>query len=539
MVDTTIDGAGNVRTYRDDPGTGLQPKDKSVKSSGVRTQHPDYTRMCRKWQRCRDVSLGQDAVHDAGQRYLARLTEQTPTEYMAMVERTPFYNATWRTIAGLNGMLFRKLPIVEVPPSVEPLLDNVTGDGVPIHIFAATIGEEALTVGRVGIMTDYPQVDVKSKTQADVKAEGIQPTMAMYRAETIINWKPDHGPLTMVVLKEDHHDAVDEFGDAVEERYRVLDFGDAGKYRQRMYRINERNEDEQVGGDVYPLMGNAPLDFIPFKFIGPDSTTPEVDDPPLIDLVNMNISHYKVTADYEHGCHFVGLPTPCIAGYRKETPEEKIYVGGTSCLVFPAAEATWGYLEFSGAGLGELGKNLEQKEQRMAVLGARMLEQMKKGVESAQTAGIHRVGEQSMLASVSQSISLGMTEAVQWYCAWAGAPDDEASIEINRDFFPEAMTAQMLTALVTTWQQGAISYPTLFAAMKAGDMVDQDKTAEEEQAEINDSPPLAMLGQMASLDAQQQMTEQIAAGNVPPAGPPAAAGGGKPKVKAKAKAKVK
>src|SRR5712671_6023535 len=97
----------------------------------VKTQHAQYDAMRDRWQRCRDVTTGQDAVHTAGDRYLPRLRDQLPEEYTAYVRRATFYNATWRTIAGLIGMIFRKPPVTEAPESVKAMLEDVTLQGQP------------------------------------------------------------------------------------------------------------------------------------------------------------------------------------------------------------------------------------------------------------------------------------------------------------------------------------------------------------------------------------------------------------------------
>jgi hypothetical protein len=456
----------------------------------VRTQHKQYQKYIGKWKRCRDVAEGQDAVHEAGTDYLPKLKVQTDEDYRAYRNRAPFFNATWRTISGLTGMLFRKPPKIESPAVTANLLTTVTEDGQPVGIFARNVVEECLKVGRVGVLVDYPTVDISTMTQADAAALNLRPTMAAYYAESIINWKTqviaNQRVLTMVVLEEESEEEKDEFESECETRFRVLDLvkGEVSMlYRVRLFKSDEQTKtDIQIGDDLFPLMNGAPMNFIPFYFLSADDTGVEPDDPPLIDLVDLNLSHYRTTADYEHGCHFTGLPTGYIAGYTKQEGE-KIYLGSQTMLIFPDPTVTVGFLEFSGAGLGSLQTNLERKESQMAVLGARMLEAQKRAQESAEAAGIHRAGENSILADVAQAISLGMTAALQTFSDWAGG-NGAVNFELNRDFFPRAMTAQELTGLVGSWQQGAISPETLFANLQAGQIIAEGTTFEEEQVRI-------------------------------------------------------
>src|SRR4051812_21266230 len=120
----------------------------------VKNLHPEYAAMLEMWDRCCVVASGQDAVHDAGDRFLPRLADQENKEYDAYRKRALFFNATWRTIVGLQGMLFRKPPTVVVADSVKPMLDDVSMDGTPLYIFALELAEECFKTGRVGVFVD-------------------------------------------------------------------------------------------------------------------------------------------------------------------------------------------------------------------------------------------------------------------------------------------------------------------------------------------------------------------------------------------------
>ena len=91
------------------------------KTHGVRTTHPTYDKLSPKWQRCSDAVDGQDALQARGEAYIARLTDEDASAYRARLIRSDFFNATWRTIAGLSGMAFRKPPVVKVPTAIEPM----------------------------------------------------------------------------------------------------------------------------------------------------------------------------------------------------------------------------------------------------------------------------------------------------------------------------------------------------------------------------------------------------------------------------------
>lgn len=462
---------------------------------GVKTTHADYKEMMGRWKRCRDASEGQDAVHNAGAEYLPMLADQTATEYHAYKSRANFYNATWRTISGLQGMLFRKPPVTDVAPAVEPFLEDVSLCGENLHMFTLEVVEEALTVGRVGVFVDYPTIDPTHTTAADAQMQGLRPILKLYVTESIINWKEsvigNKCVLSMVVLAEEVSvTGKDEFDTGEGTQYRVLDLfpltlpnGTVKTvYRVRVFTVNEKNEDILVS-TAYPIIKGEYLDSLPFFTIGTDCIDIDPDAPPLIDLVDINLSHYRTNADYEHGCHFTGLPTPVISGYTPEKEGQAFGIGSMTAWVFPRPDARATYLEFTGQGLKALESNLTRKETQMAVLGARMLENKQSNGDSQGGAAMNMGGEQSLLASISQAVSMGMERALNMFSKFAGT-DKPAKFRLNKDFFPMPMSALNLTALVASWQNGAINYETLFDNLKRGEVIDIDQTVEKELAKM-------------------------------------------------------
>jgi hypothetical protein len=473
----------------------------------VDTTHKKYASMNDQWFKCRAVASGQKAVHAAGETFLPKLKDQTAEDYKSYKLRASFFNASWRTISALSGLIFRKPPVVDVAKSTEPMLEDVTMSGIDFQVFAQQTAIEILTTGRIGILVDFPSQSTEGMTQADAEAEKIRPTMQKYQAESIINWKTarmgNETALFMVVLREDVTlKPENEFEHKTEVRYRVLDLArrkledkasenEGIVYRVRVFRIEDK-EQQQVGSDLFPLMNGKPLTYIPFYFIGVDDTTPDVDEPPLIDLVDLNLAHYRTGADYAHGLHFTGLPTAVVSGYSPEDKADKLYIGSQSAWTFPDPQAKATFLEFTGQGLQALEKALEKMEQQMAILGARLLTAEKKDAETAQVAQIHRAGESSVLSAIAQTISIGLTKALNMFCEWAGQPG-KWSVSLNRDFLPVGMTPQELTALLVGWQMGApgLSDEGLFNIFKQREMINDDITLEDEQTRIGSKRPPA------------------------------------------------
>lgn len=468
-------------------------------NKGVLATHPQYDEFLPVWTKCEDAAEGERKVHKAGELYLPKLKFEKDEDYKSRRDRTPFFNATWRTISGLKGMMFSKPPVIDVPASIVPYMTDIDMEGRPVDLFAQHCSEELLKVGRIGLLVDNPPMPVNqdgsSITVAQAEALGIRPSIKSYLAKHITNWKwsrvNNRMQLTLAVLKESASVGADEFDQTTEDRYRVLDLvvGVSGErvYRQRVYRINAKGEQEQVDKDIYPMMNGRAMSYIPFVIIGVDDISPDVDSPPLLDLIDMNFHHYAVSADYEHGCHFSGLPTGFLFGYQAEDDSKPIYIGGPAFNCIPNDQAHAEYLQING-GFDGLLNNLKEKKAEMAVLGARMLEGQNNAVESDDTLRQKSFGEQSQLAAMANVLSMGMTKALTIFAEWAGA-SGAVSYQINTDYVPAGLSSEDLTALVTSWQSGAISKQTLFMNLKKGEIVESSVTYEEEQERINSEGP--------------------------------------------------
>lgn len=468
----------------------------------VKTYHKQYEDNRAKWKRCRDVIDGRDSIVENGrvrQRfvgslfnpigtadvYLPRLSGQTEAEYQAYAERAGFFNATGRTIDAMTGMIFAKDPHWNLPPAIEPYTRDITLTAINLREFSEQVVEQQMAVGRVGIMVDYPETPVGGMSLADAERNNVRPFMRLYKAESIINWrsKTVNGAvgLTLVVLQEtaEVRKSEFEFEDVI--RYRVLDLTPDG------YRVRVMDEDNVVLSEVYPKVSGRPMMFIPFLILGSNSCDPAVQKPPMIDLVDTNLAHYRNSADYEHGLHFTGLPTPYVAGVQIEAGET-LSIGSNAAWVFPDPQASAAYLEFKGEGLKTLADAIMAKEQRMAVLGARMLVEERKSAESFRTVEMRSSGERSVLSSISRSASDAMVRALNWMAEWAGAPSD-CEFALNTDFSTNKMDANMLTAMVSAYQTGVMPLQVLFDNFKRGELVSQGTDYETYEAQLADSGP--------------------------------------------------
>lgn len=419
----------------------------------------------------------------------------TEEEYDGYSERAEYCNFTGRTIEGSHGIMFRKELIVEIPDNLKQYLENVDGKGNSFYKFVNDSTYDSMITSWGGVIVDAPNGEDISIKQAEEK--GILPYLTFFQAEKIINVHTEtrgrKDVVTMIVIKDKEEKPIegDEFAREVKDVYKVYKLDSDEHYVAEVY-----DDKYQLVSSVTPKMYGKPLDFIPFFFL--PQTTPIT--PMFLPVVEVNKSWYRKSADLENGLHWTGIPTPYAIGLDPPTTTNKdgeevakpVKLGGTHFLFFPQGTSHVAFLEFSGAGLGQLQVAMDRDEERMAILGARIISQEKKGVESAETAKIHRAGENSVIATFALEMSKVFTKILECYLSWTVGydvteslkKDETIKVEINTDYDVVNMSAQELTALVSLWQTGGISKKILFKNLIEGEIIPAGTNFDDMEQEI-------------------------------------------------------
>jgi hypothetical protein len=116
-----------------------------------------------------------------------------------------------------------------------------------------------------------------------------------------------------------------------------------------------------------------------------------------------------------------------------------------------------------------------------------MLESRKRVGETAAAIELRQSGENSILNTVSLSVSASLTQVLRWVYWWNSTEPipgaigpDLVLVTLNTDFSVTGMSALEITALVAAWQAGAISQATMLDLFRAGEIVAPGRTNEEE-----------------------------------------------------------
>lgn len=435
----------------------------------VDSRRKDYDDVMPKWRRLRDCYKGRDAVLKAGELYVPALPGVEVAGNVAYRERGNFYNAVKRTIHGLVGVIFQKAPEVVMPENLKVFLDDVTMTNITFEMFAVDAGQEAMLMGRFGVLVDM----------AAIESPTNRPYLCSYKAEDIINWRTTRVGgdeiLTMIVLREsvDVPKEKDPFTADCVTQYRVCELLN-DIYVQQLWREPTYNSKEfaTYGPPLIPTRRGVPLNFIPFVFMGSSHATAEVDDPPLADLADVNLGHWRNSVDYEYGLHLVALPTPWVSGSKSPGGSTEKMKIGPSVVWELDIQGSAGMLEFTGEGLKSLVAAMDEKKKQMAVLGARLLEDVPNVDETATAVTLRRGGEHASLRTVANALEQAMTMLLQivvWWQTAIDAPlDADAEVELNKEYFSVKISSQDVTAALASLQAGEISFETWWNLLTTG-----------------------------------------------------------------------
>jgi len=427
--------------------------------------------------------LGDQAFINIDEEYLPKLSGQDQEQYDNYKQRAVFFAAMSRTVTALVGAIDRKPPTMKGEEKIKSFAEDVTGTGVSLSEFLCDLEAEVMISGKVTVCIDR-------KNSVDNR-----PYLVFYKSEDNINWFSQsysafEEELTRMIFRECYYGpSEDNYYEQVKhEQYREYAMDDKGNVTVTLWRMKDKEngngEDEWAVYEQYPVTNRGrPLGFLPCVAIVADGSPMECPKPPLLDLVDINLAHYRNSADYEHGMHWTALPTPYFTGLTDRDGE--ISIGSGSAIILPEPSSKAGFLEFTGVGLSTIKTAMDHKENMMSALGARMLAGKMDQSTSAEVARINYSGETAALSNIAKSISRGITRLLQMVARWENVQGyEEISVHLNEDYVDSKLAAADITALMGAYQGGVMSLESLIWNLDQGERLPLGRTIDEEMSLI-------------------------------------------------------
>lgn len=443
----------------------------------VKTLHRQYQAYAEQWQKIRHALAGDLKT------YLRNVGQNEPDPAYGRARQKEYedgaicYNFTKRTLSGMVGSVMRKDPEQIIPSQMEYLLTNADGSGVGLWQHAQDTLMELDSIGRGFLLVDAPNVAVA--TMAEQNAGLLNPVIAFYTAENIINWRLErHGSvnkLVMVVLREEYEylDGTDEFSPNYGQQYRVLDIIE-GKYRQRLYQFSQKGELINNVQEIFPQLGNVEPGTIPGTFIGASNNDSTIDDAPLLPLAELNIGHFRNSADNEESSFVVGQPTLFLAPGENMSTQMFAEANPNGVKMGSRTGHNVGYggnAFLVQADANNLAKeNMLNKEQQAIQIGAQLITPTQQ--ITAESARLQRGADTSVMATIARNVSQAYTDALKWVASMMNLGDQEIEFKLNMEFFLQPMTAQDRAAWMADINAGLFPAKAYYAAARAAGITD-------------------------------------------------------------------
>lgn len=435
---------------------------------------------------------GTKAMRNAGERYLPMWPKEEPESYRMRLRTSTLFPAYGRTVSTLAGKPFFK-PLTygdDVPATLKDWMSSDADlQGRNLDAFAADVTEAALGFGFVGILVEYPTVDLTQiKTKADENAVGARPYFVQINPWQIIGWKSKRisGVETLTMLRFMESVEVDDgpFDSKMVDQVRVLEIG-----KWTIYRKNDKDEWIEDGSGV-SAVGNVPLKQIPFVPVYGRRTGFMAYRPPLIEMAQLNVKHWQSQSDQDNIMHVARVPMLVVTGIDDQKFD--LTVGSQAAVKLPMGAGMM-FVEHSGAGIGAGRLSLEDLKEEMRQAGAELLV-VHPGKTTATQVATEANTAMSDLQRITEGIEDAFDKALDFAAAWVSLPDG-GHIQLFKDFGAATLEDASAQILVGMTQGGLLSKKTLLLEIKRRGMLGAEVDPDEElEAATNDGPPLGGMG---------------------------------------------
>lgn len=458
----------------------------------VSDTHPQYAEYARQWRQVRDCIKGPQAIKRAvyggsglysepGTLYLpppnpSDTSRENKARYESYKHRALFVGFTSNTHDGFNGMVFRKDLTLTLPGSIDYLTDSIKQQ------IKNTVSD-VITTSRYGLLVDFPPNNTNGTKSETV---GLKANIVPYTAESITNWSDSYIVLkeTKLLPKPD-----DRFSLEPVTVYRELAI-DNGVYVQRLF----DSECNQIGDVIVPKKWDGSIwREIPFTFIGAVNNDSSPDKPLLLDISEVNIAHYRNSADFEESSYMTGQPTPWASGISESWVKQMwggtVHLGSRSVIPLPPS-GSMGLLQANPNQLPE--KGMENKESQLVKLGANIIRD-NPGDNRIIDVQRQSSGQTSKLATLVSNVESGYVQCFYWLLEFMSAnPEtdkDDIELTINREFFDKGSDPQMIMASIALMDRSIIAKTDLRKIARDSSLINPNRTDDDIDDELEQENP--------------------------------------------------
>ena len=423
----------------------------------VDSKHPSYSALHQLTLSVRDCIEGELAVKSRGETYLPypsdfeRLRHENKHAiatimYNTYKSRAELSSLVTEALFKMSGLVANSACVVELPPRMEYLRDQATGDGLTLHNFYAQVVREVLTAGRYGVLTDPDET-------GKVLLYG-------YKSESITNWSLNDDVLNLAVLKESYLSGGDDFSPEYEDQYRVLRLAD-GIYQSQVYRDDEGQPDKTASLTTNKRAG---LPFIPLQPIRAVVNGWQLDNPiPLHPIAKNVLKAYQLSADYYHYLYNLSKVMLVTQGIDTNKDNKPNGFSSTQAVHLPAnAQAT--LLQANPSGIDAIKQAMDDKLEDAKALAMQL--HPSSGVEAAAAVRLKHESQQITLRGVATNAAQGIENALKTAAIIMGENPNDVAFKAPESLIDQSLDIAELSGLGDLVLNSLMPKSVLWARMR-------------------------------------------------------------------------
>jgi hypothetical protein len=419
------------------------------------------------WKVMAAVTNGTNYIRDLAELYLPQEPREDDEAWQARIDRSVLSPYTSRLIETAAGAVLRKPIHIEGDPYWSEVALDIDGIGSNINEYARRALVSSLTYGHSAILVDFPAA-TGARNLAEERAMGRRPYFVHVDAPQIWGWrKDDTNRLTQIRIHDYEYRPLNEFGEEQVEVMRVIYPG-----RYDLYTLGQ----ETV---TFEESNGFSLDTIPVVPIYSNRRGVLISQPGLLDIANLNITHYQRQSDLIHALHIAAMPTLVLEGYSQDSSEATI--GVNYALGMEPGHKAY-YVQSDATSFEAQMAELQSLEGQMSTLGITKLFGQKFVAESAEAKRIDQAQSNSVLAIISQELESALNQAFKLAAQYVGM--EPPVITIDRDFDYYRLIGQDVAVLAQLNESGKISDETLLKILQHGEILPEDVKIADELARI-------------------------------------------------------
>jgi hypothetical protein len=409
------------------------------------------------WKVMAAVTNGTNYIRDLAELYLPQEPREDDEAWQARIDRSVLSPYTSRLIETAAGAVLRKPIHIEGDPYWSEVALDIDGIGSNINEYARRALVSSLTYGHSAILVDFPAA-TGARNLAEERAMGRRPYFVHVDAPQIWGWrKDDTNRLTQIRIHDYEYRPLNEFGEEQVEVMRVIYPG-----RYDLYTLGQ----ETV---TFEESNGFSLDTIPVVPIYSNRRGVLISQPGLLDIANLNITHYQRQSDLIHALHIAAMPTLVLEGYSQDSSEATI--GVNYALGMEPGHKAY-YVQSDATSFDAQMNELQSLEGQMSTLGITKLFGQKFVAESAEAKRIDQAQSNSVLAIISQELESALNQAFKLAAQYVGM--EPPVITIDRDFDYYRLIGQDVAVLAQLNESGKISDETLLKILQHGEILPED-----------------------------------------------------------------